>query len=74
MLSRHVIYEQYNLNGNQGERITKGKSPLHADKDSSDITSDGSKSSYEEESSSSQHCAARKQNIVLLHDDDSWSS
>jgi hypothetical protein len=62
------------INGNQGERITKEKSPLYADKDSSDITSDGSKSSYEEESSSSQQCAARKQNTLLLYDDGSWSS
>jgi superfamily II DNA helicase RecQ len=62
------------INGNQGERITKEKYPLYADKGSSDITSDGSKSTYEEESSSSQQCAARKQNTLLLYDDDSWSS
>ena len=61
-------------NGNEGEsRLTKEKSPLYTDKDSSDITSDGSKFT-DEESSSSQHSAIRKQNTILLYDDDGWSS
>ena len=61
-------------NGNEGEsRLTEEKSPLYTDKDSSDITSDGSKST-DEESSSSQHSAIRKQNTILLYDDDGWSS
>ena len=55
-------------------RISKEKSALYADIDSSDINSDGRRSTDKEESSSSEHCAARKQNTVLLHGDDSWSS